>query len=211
MAKQSKGARRPVASRNHEVIHALTTRILQTSITPDQISLASIGFAALGALALFCAPYAPWLFLVGVFGAQMRLLCNLLDGLIAVEGRRGTKIGVLYNEIPDRISDTLLIVGLGYSAGLGWLGWAGAVLAAITAYIRTLGGALGFEQDFRGPLAKPQRMALLSLVCILAFGESLFRDALAVPTLGVAALALGALATCVTRTLALAKQLEADA
>ncbi len=211
MGKESKGARRPLASRNHEVIHALTARILQTSITPDQISLASIGFAALGALALLGAPYAPWLFLVGVFGAQMRLLCNLLDGLVAVEGGRGAKLGVLYNEIPDRVSDTLLIAALGYSAGLGWLGWTGAALAILTAYIRALGGALGFPQDFRGPLAKPQRMALLSGVCILAFVESLFRDALTVPALGVAALVLGTLATCVVRTRALAERLEAGA
>ena len=44
----------------------------------------------------------------------------------------------------------------------GWLGWLGALAAAVTAYIRVLGGSLGLPQDFRGPLAKPHRMVVMT-------------------------------------------------
>ena len=39
---------------------------------------------------------------------------------------------------------------------------AAALLAALTAYIRAVGGSLGLPQDFSGIMAKPQRMALLT-------------------------------------------------
>ncbi len=82
---------------------------------------------------------------------QLRLLCNLLDGMVAVEGGRGSPVGALYNEFPDRVADTLLIVALGYAAGAGWLGWAGALAAAFTAYVRVFGGRFGQAQDFAVP------------------------------------------------------------
>jgi CDP-diacylglycerol--glycerol-3-phosphate 3-phosphatidyltransferase len=50
----------------------------------------------------------------------------------------------------------------GYSAGVAWLGWAAALLAALAAYIRAVGGSLGLPQDFSGIMAKPQGMALLT-------------------------------------------------
>ena len=98
---------------------------------------------------------------------QLRLLCNMLDGMVAIEGGRQTATGVLYNEIPDRVADSLLIVALGYAAGAGWLGWLGALAAAVTAYIRVLGGTCGLAQDFRGPLAKPHRMFVMTVGCLL--------------------------------------------
>ena len=53
---------------------------------------------------------------------QLRLLCNLLDGMVAVEGGRSSPVGALYNEVPDRVADSLLLVALGYAVGIPWLG-----------------------------------------------------------------------------------------
>lgn len=201
-------ARRPLATRDTAFARGLTEFLLRTQITPNQISVASIGFAAIGAMALLAAPSTPWLFLIVAVCVQLRLLCNLLDGMVAVEGGRGDALGPLFNEIPDRIADSLLIVALGYSAGLDWLGWLGALLAALTAYIRVLGGALGLPQDFRGPLAKPHRMAVLTGACVLAFIEAKFHDAGVVPFIASATIAIGSTATCGTRLLAIAKALQ---
>src|SRR3546814_18869279 len=49
-----------------------------------------------------------------------------------------------------------------------WCGWLAALLAALTAYIRTLGGTVLGSQDFRGPMAKPHRMWLMVAACLLA-------------------------------------------
>jgi phosphatidylglycerophosphate synthase len=205
MGEATKGDRRPIAARGSRFAGALTAALLRTSITPNQISLLSVAFAAIGAWALWQAPAQPWLFPVALGGIQLRLLCNLLDGMVAVEGGRGSPVGALFNEFPDRVADSLLLVALGYAAGEPWLGWACALLAALTAYVRLMGGALGQAQSFRGPMAKQHRMAVLSAACVLA----LVLPAQAV-LLGAAwVILLGSLLTCATRTRLIAAGLRA--
>ena len=101
---------------------------------------------------------------------QLRLLANLLDGMLAVEGGLGSPAGELYNEIPDRLSDVLILAAAGYAIpAIAWapeLGWGVAVLAVLTAYVRAFGGSLGQPQDFCGPMGKPQRMAVMTAGCI---------------------------------------------
>ena len=118
-----------------------------TGISPNAISLLSIVFAALGAAALLRlpSPWGPWSCALAIV---LRLLCNLFDGLVAVEHGRRTPTGMLYNEVPDRVGDSLFLVALGYAAGLPWCGWLAALLAALTAYIRVLGGTLGQASAF---------------------------------------------------------------
>ena len=113
--------------------------------------------------------------LIGCAAAvQARLVCNLLDGMVAIEGGKKSSVGALYNEFPDRIADSLLIVALGYAVGWPALGWFGALAAALTAYVRVFGGSLGLAQDFRGPMAKQQRMAVLTAACVVGAAEWLF-------------------------------------
>jgi phosphatidylglycerophosphate synthase len=141
-------------------------------VKPNQISLAGIGIAAVGFACLFGASRG-WLptwpgMLAAAVCVQGRLMCNLLDGLVAVEGGLKSKGGELFNEIPDRIEDTAFLVGAGYLAGCAELGWACALLAVFTAYVRAFGASLGQGQDFGGPCAKPHRMFLLTLGLIVS-------------------------------------------
>jgi phosphatidylglycerophosphate synthase len=120
------------------------------------------------------------LLVLAAAGIQLRLLCNLLDGMVAVEGGRGTKSGEVFNDAPDRLADVLVFVGAGYA--LRWpewaitLGWVAALLAVLTAYVRILGGSLGLAQDFCGPMAKQHRMALMTAACLLSALEPWLSD-----------------------------------
>ena len=135
----------------------------------------------------------------------------MLDGMVAIEGGKQSAVGVLYNEIPDRLADSLFIVPLGYAAGAPWLGWLGALAAAVTAYIRVLGGTCGLPQDFRGPLAKPQRMFVLTFGCLLGAAEAALSGNRYSLLVAAWIIALGALLTCVLRTRAIAAALRARA
>jgi phosphatidylglycerophosphate synthase len=152
-------------------------------VQPNQISVAGVLFAGAAGAALLAStatgpelgPYQRGgLLLVAAAGIQLRLLCNLLDGMVAVEGGRKTKGGEVFNELPDRASDGVLLVCAGYASaaavGPAWaaaLGWAAACLAGLTAYVRAFGASLGTGQDYRGPMAKQQRMAVLTGACLL--------------------------------------------
>jgi phosphatidylglycerophosphate synthase len=174
--------RRPVAARGWDINQRLARSLARTTVTPNQISLASIGFSALAALSMIELPAdgaRTWLlsFLAAAF-ILARGECNVLDGLVAVEGKKGTKAGEMFNDIPDRISDTLYLVAAGYATTVvSWapqLGWAAALLALMTAYVRTLGRGLGTGSDFRGPMAKTHRMATIGIALILTPFERFF-------------------------------------
>ncbi len=87
---------------------------------------------------------------------------------------RPSAVGKIYNEFPDRVADSLLIAAAaGYACGSPWLGWLGALLAALTAYIRVFGGLSISRRISGGPfLAKQQRMALLTVACVAAAAET---------------------------------------
>lgn len=201
-------ARRPLKSRSTRWAAWTAQAAVRGGFTADSISLASLGFAAAGSAALLWCPW-PWGLLACALGVQLRLLCNLIDGMVAVEGGRRSKVGALYNEVPDRIADSLFLVALGYAVGLGWVGWFAALAAAVTAYIRVLGGTLGLAQDFRGPLAKPHRMAVMTAGCLLGMVEWAWRSEAQVLRLALWLIAVGTLVTCGTRLVAIARQLEA--
>jgi phosphatidylglycerophosphate synthase len=130
--------------------------------------------------------------------------------MVAIEGNRQSPTGGLYNEVPDRIADSLFIVPLGYAIGMPWLGWFGALAAAITAYIRVLGGSLGLAQDFRGPMAKQHRMAVLTAACVLgAIEQRMWGSQLAL-IIAALVIAMGSVVTCGTRLFAIARQLRAQ-
>ena len=201
-------ARRPLASRSTAWAGALSRACVRMGLTADSISVLSLVFAVAGAAALLLLP-RPWNLAACAVGIQLRLLCNLLDGMVAIEGGRKSKVGPLYNEVPDRIADSLFIVALGYDIGMPWLGWLGALAAAVTAYIRVLGGTLGLAQDFRGPMAKQHRMAVMTVGCLVGIGEHLWNGGLYVEIAAAGVIAFGAIVTCGTRILAIAKQLKA--
>jgi len=198
--------RRPIKSRSQRWATSLATYLIAHDVSPNQISVASIGFALIAAAALVASTGAV-VSLVAILFIQLRLVCNLLDGMVAVEGGKQSRLGNLYNEFPDRIADTVLIVALGYAAGSPSLGWFAALAAALTAYVRVFGGALGLKQTFSGPMAKQHRMAAMTAGLALNIPESIFFATSNSLLLALVIIAAGSVMTCVSRTRIIAGQL----
>ena len=204
--------RRPISSRGNKwIVRFAAFLARRNSPTPNQISCFSVLFALLGATALLLFPITHYAMLIfTILGKQLRLLCNLLDGMVAVEGGKKTAVGDIFNEFPDRIADSVLLIALGYAVGLSWLGWLAALLAMATAYIRVFGGSLGFPQSFKGPMAKQHRMAVLTLACLFTLFEMFYWQTAYSLTVGLIVITLGSAWTCVTRTQLIIAQLEAN-
>ncbi|RDS85647.1 CDP-alcohol phosphatidyltransferase family protein [Dyella psychrodurans] len=197
--------RRPIAVRSSGWAQRIARVLARSKITPNQISCLSVLFALLGAYALPTWPDWHGMLLCAIC-ILLRLLCNLFDGMVAVEGGRGTATGSLYNEVPDRIADVLFLLALGFVVNLPWLGWLNALLAVLTAYIRLLGDALGQAQDFRGPMAKPHRMWLMGLMLVPAALLPDWSHRLLLITAII--IATGSALTCVLRLHAIARRLK---
>jgi phosphatidylglycerophosphate synthase len=179
--KNSTDARRPLKVREVGLAKSIARSLSQKSITPNQISIISVVFALLGAICLLLSGHysgmtATVLLVLTAVAIQLRLLCNLFDGMVAVEGGKSTPSGELFNDIPDRLADPLLLVSVGYAISTtSWaieLGWCAGLLAVMTAYIRTLSASIGAPVNFAGPMAKQHRMATLTIACIIAAIEA---------------------------------------
>lgn len=212
--------RRPIRARSAGWAQASAAWLARRGVRPDAVSAGAVGFAALGGGAFVAAgatagaARAPLLVLAAA-AVQGRLVCNLLDGLVAVEHGRGGPHGPIWNELPDRVADILLLAGAGYGAalaGAGWgvdAGWAAAALAVLTAYVRELGRALGAPADFGGPGAKPQRMAVLTAAALLATLEPVWNGRGRTLAASLALIAVLAALTAALRTRRLAARLPA--
>lgn len=183
--------RRPIAARSHSLSRRVSRGLVAVGASANGVSMAGLACAGVAGGCLALTPGAtdgsiPVPAAAFYLGASLlipaRLLANMLDGLVAVEHGKHSPTGELYNEIPDRLSDVAVLVGAGYSAGAHpWLGFVAALLSLLVTYIRSLGRSLGFPSDFRGPMAKQQRMVLVAFAClVLAIRAGVFPDGMGV-------------------------------
>jgi phosphatidylglycerophosphate synthase len=201
--------RRVLATRNAGWAMALTRTLAAWGVRPNAVSVAGAGFALASGAAFYCSSGAAHggrgaLLLAAAAGIQLRLLCNLLDGMLAVEAGLKSRTGEVFNELPDRLADVLILVGAGYAvrelAYGATLGWAAALAAVFTAYVRVFGGSLGSTQHFIGPMAKQHRMFALTVATLLAAVEAMLdMPSRAIPA-GLAVIVVGSVATAIRRT-----------
>lgn len=209
--------RRSLATREAAWSIAIARSLAHRGITPNAVSVLSVAFAIAAGAALAVGPAAVLVpraatLLIAAACVQLRLLCNLLDGMLAVEEKLKTPTGDLFNELPDRFADVVILVGAGYAvrdepAGL-LLGWSAAVVALFTAYVRVLGGSLGLTQHFIGPMAKQHRMFIVTLAAIVAAGEALLGLHARAIVWGLAVITVGSLITIIRRTNRIASELR---
>ncbi len=165
--------RRPIRSRSTAWAHGIADLAMKVGLTPNQISILGMLFAIIAGLLLGltdqveAGPLQRVMWIIAAVGIQLRLLCNMIDGMVALATGRASQVGELYNDVPDRVADVAVLIGAGYAiGGEPALGYLAAVLAVSTAYVRTLGRSLGAPSDFCGPLAKPQRMFCVTVVLL---------------------------------------------
>jgi len=180
---ESEPQRRPLATRQKGWAHAAARALSGAGVSPDAISTAGLIFAIAAGFLIWRSGVDNGVarvleLLVSAALIQLRLLCNLLDGMVAVEGGRRTAHGELFNDVPDRFADLAVLLGAGYSLSAhAWgpvLGWCAGVLSVLTAYVRLLGASMTGHHHFEGPMAKPHRMAVMTVACVLSTLEPLW-------------------------------------
>jgi phosphatidylglycerophosphate synthase len=157
-------SRRPIADSFRKTAHGAVRVCLQLKIHPDVISYLSMVAAAFASLCFWKAAAMPWLLLVGPFFCYLRLWCNMLDGMVALASGKASWRGEILNDLPDRISDILIFVGVAHSGLCSPFPayWA-ALMAVLTAYVGMFGQAVGVQREFSGIMAKPWRMVTLHI------------------------------------------------
>lgn len=203
------GERRPIKARESGWARATALWLARRGVTPNGVSVASIGCAVVAALGFAGVRFCPSMIgqyaclAVIVVGVQARLICNLLDGMIAVEaGVGGGRLGEIYNDLPDRIADPIILLSAMLAADERYgstLAMAATVGALLTAYVRVLGRSIGARAHFAGPMAKQHRMAVVTFACVGAAVALPFDKLSIVFSVALGVIAIGCLITAARR------------
>jgi phosphatidylglycerophosphate synthase len=210
--------RRPIATRNRKWAQTSTAWLASRNVSPNVISIAGMCACIAAGVALGMTSIADYriLWLIAALGAQLRLIANMLDGMVAITSGRTSKTGELYNEVPDRISDAAVFIGAGFAwGGNVALGYIATILAIFTAYVRAAGKIAGAPNEFCGPMAKQHRMLVITLVCIYAAMTprswqiiTFNNSQIGTMTVALAVIVLGCVITIVRRLSRIAQELK---
>jgi phosphatidylglycerophosphate synthase len=210
--------RRPIATRNRKWAQAATAWLAAQNVSPNAISIAGMCACIVAGIALGVTSVADYriLWLIAALGAQLRLTANMLDGMVALASGRASKVGELYNEIPDRVSDAAVFIGAGFAWGGNIaLGYIATILAVFTAYVRAAGKIAGAPNEFCGPMAKQHRMLVITMIAVYSavtppsWQTITFNDSqIGLMTLGLAVIIAGCVITVIRRLCRIARALK---
>ncbi|HSV14880.1 MAG TPA: hypothetical protein VLI90_11510, partial [Tepidisphaeraceae bacterium] len=164
-------SRRPIADIFRGTARGAVALCVRLNIHPDAVSYGSIAASAVAAICFWQSARWPWLLIVGPLLCYLRLWLNMLDGMVALASGKASRRGEILNDLPDRISDVLIFAGVAHGGFCSPLiaYWA-AILALFTAYVGTLGQAVGARREFGGVMSKPWRMVALHVGAWITLG-----------------------------------------
>jgi phosphatidylglycerophosphate synthase len=161
-------SRRPIAGLFRRTAGGAVAWAVRARIHPDLFSYGSIVAAAIAGVLFWQSRTHPKYLLVGVAFAFVRLWLNMFDGMVALAAGKASKKGEIINDLPDRVSDVLIFVGIAHS---GWchvlLGYWVAMAALIVAYTGLFGQAVGVQREFSGLMSKPWRILVMSIGAVV--------------------------------------------
>jgi phosphatidylglycerophosphate synthase len=170
MSQYAPTSRRPIAAEFRRTANAATQFCVRHGIHPDTISYLSVVAAFAAAICFWKAGEIRWLLIIAPLFSYLRLWLNMLDGMVAVAAGKASRRGEILNDLPDRVSDVIIFVGVAHSGLMNPIfGYWAAIAAVLTAYVGLFGQALGVQREFGGIMSKPWRMVALHIGAWLEF------------------------------------------
>lgn len=160
-------SRRPIAGMFRSTAHSMVNVAVRAGIHPDVFSYGSIVAAGIAGVLFWQSARHPKYLILGVAFAMLRLWLNMFDGMVAIAAGKSSKRGELVNDLPDRISDVIIFIGMAHSHWCHRLpGYWVAIMALLVAYVGLSGQAVGVQREYSGIMSKPWRIVLMSIAAI---------------------------------------------
>lgn len=164
---------KPKTRRRWNFLRRLTLLLMRIGVTSEMVAVFGMILGILAGVAFMATgetihPRLAWS--SGLLLCLMRALAIRLDAMLQPTSIRQSREDEFYNELPERVSDAVTLLGFGFASDSSpWLGLAAALSAIFSAYIRSLASArLGGRRPTGVVLmTRTQRLILLSFASTL--------------------------------------------
>jgi phosphatidylglycerophosphate synthase len=152
------------------IVRPLERLAVRAGVSADALTLLAVPVAALGGACIALSAVVPELLLAVPLLAALRLVLNLLDGMVARSTGSTHPMGEMWNELGDRLADVLFIGGLIFVPEVDpWLAFAAVAAALLASYAGITSRAAGASRQYGGVLSKPGRMVTLGIAAPVSF------------------------------------------
>ncbi|MFC1597301.1 CDP-alcohol phosphatidyltransferase family protein [Planctomycetota bacterium] len=171
MADYQPESRRTIADVFRRTAHAAVRGCVRLGIHADIVSYGSMVAAAAAGVCFWRSGQFPILLVPAALCCYFRLWLNMLDGMVALASGKASYRGEILNDLPDRVSDVIIFVGVAHSGLCNpFLAYWVAIFALLVAYVGTFGQAVHVQREFSGVMAKPWRMVVLHVGAWITLG-----------------------------------------
>ena len=151
------------------LLRPLARGLLRAGVTPNAVTLAALLLSVAMGAALAARPVSAWVLAAVPPVLLVRMALNALDGMMAREGGRESKLGLVLNEVGDILADGAIYLPFALALGVHPLLAAGFVLLAAASEAAGLAGiATGNGRRYDGPFGKSDRAAAIGALAIVA-------------------------------------------
>lgn len=160
-----------IMERVRSSLRPLIAAAQRRGITPNRLSVINLGLAAAAGLLLALFPGAQLPLLLLTLVLMLRVVLDLLDGMMARELGECSELGVLLNETVEALGATLLYLPLALHPGIAaWLLVLVVTLGLCAEIVGLSALKIGPERRLEGPFGKRDRAILFAVIgLILAF------------------------------------------
>lgn len=143
---------------------------IKNNLSPTTLTLFGFVISISIGLTILVSPNNFNLLFLVPFLAGLRILFNVLDGMVArTYPDTNHQRGEFLHEMSDRISDYFLFLLVSFTTGINvQLGLFSITLILISSFVGILSKAVGASRRFEGVMGKPERMLLVSIFSVLA-------------------------------------------
>jgi CDP-diacylglycerol--glycerol-3-phosphate 3-phosphatidyltransferase/archaetidylinositol phosphate synthase len=157
-------ALRPAATR---ILDPVAIAIARRKISPNSLSIASLGFAILAGICFYFSVERPLFALAALIFVGLNSSLDALDGAVARYMRTDSRKGDFLDHVIDRYSDVFIICGMFFGGHVQWqIGTITIVLVLLVSYLGTQAQALGIGRFYGGIMGRADRLVLILLASI---------------------------------------------
>ena len=139
----------------------------ESGVSPNQVTLAAVALSLAAGGAIAWARGGRMLLLLPA-ALLIRMAMNALDGMLAREHNRRSRLGTILNELGDVVSDAALYLPLAAVAGFTpWLVVVIVLLAMVTEMTGVTAVMIGATRRYDGPFGKSDRAFAFGLLGLL--------------------------------------------